>query len=75
VNVGDLVLVCDCPGTSREVLGIITGIDYNANDFGGDLDADLYRVFIAEQNVIRWFTNRNLVLLSNNREGKNDYLC
>jgi len=75
MNIGDLVLVCDCPETSRDVLGIIAGIDYNANDFGGDLDPDMYRVFIAEQNTTRWFTNRNLVLLSNNREGKNDYLC
>lgn len=73
MNVGDLVLVYDCPNASQEVLGVIAGVDHDANDFAGDLDADLYRVFITEQNIIRYFTNRNLVLVSENRR-KNDSL-
>ena len=73
MKVGDLVLVHDCPNVSGDALGIIAGIDYNANDFAGDLDADLYRVFITEENIIRWFTNRNLTILSSKGE-KNDKL-
>jgi hypothetical protein len=72
MKTGDLVLVHDCPNTPGDILGIITGVDHDANDFSGDLDADLYRVFITEQKVIRWFTNRNLTMLSS--KGKDDYL-
>ena len=70
MDIGDLVLVYDCPAASEEVIGVITGVDQYANDFAGDLDADLYRVFITEQSVTRYFTNRNLVLLSETRRKK-----
>jgi hypothetical protein len=70
MKVGDLVLVYDCPEATGEAFGVITGVDQYANDFAGDLDADLYRVFITEQSVTRYFTNRNLVLLSQTRRKK-----
>jgi hypothetical protein len=74
MDIGDLVLVYDCPQGPEETIGVITGVDQYANDFAGDLDADLYRVYIAEQSITRYFTNRNLVLLSKTRR-KNDNLC
>jgi len=70
MNIGDLVLVYDCPEAPGETIGVVTGVDQYANDFAGDLDADLYRVFITEQSVTRYFTNRNLVLLSETRRKK-----
>ena len=73
MNIGDLVLVLDCPQETADVYGIITGVDYDANDFSGDLDANLYRVHVIRQNLVRYFTNRNLILLSENRR-ENDNL-